>query len=105
MTDRPFWLTDNLHPSDHVLLPELYYALIRHQALKNFLTDGHCVCGKYEKHADRLVSESRSQCTWLCVNGIEESIEHAKRLEVFGPQQMIELNERIKRIHKVIGAL
>lgn len=98
-----YWLTDNLHPSDRVLLPELYHALIRHQALKAFLADQGVL--KYAQHTHTLIAESVGECIGLCVLGIEKAINHSRKLEVFGPQQMIELNERIKRIQKVIGAL
>lgn len=100
-----FWLTDNLHPSDHALLPELYCALIMHQALKNFLTTDHCVSGKYAAHANTLIGRSTAACVEHALKGIDVAIKHTRSLEEVGPLQMIELNERIKRIQKVIGAL
>jgi len=105
MTDRPFWLTDNLHPSDHALLPDLYYALITHQALKNFLTADHCVSGKYATPASELIRGSTEACVEYAIKGIDVAIKHTRSLKEVGPLQMIELNERIKRIQKVIGAL
>lgn len=98
-----YWLTDNLYPSDHVLLPELYHALIRHQALKVFIEEHGEM--KYGKQADVLIGESLLECLDLATAAIEKVIDHSRKLEVFGPQQMIELNERTKRIQKVIGAL